>query len=1486
MDIGSTTTKAVVIDPVTLEVLYERYKRHNARQGESVLEVVSEIADRFPDTAVRMAICGSGGHGVAETLSVPFVQEVVANSIAVRALYPKTRTAIELGGQDAKMIFFHKDDETGELEVSDMRMNGSCAGGTGAFVDEIASVLDVPAEGFEQLASRGRTVHEISGRCGVYAKTDIQPLLNQGVPREDIALSACHAIAKQTIGGLSQGIDINPPVIFEGGPLTFNPTLVRAFAERLGLGEQDIVRPEHPEVIVAYGTALALEGMFADREATVDPKRAAELVRRASADAAAAATSGEPFFASRDEYDAFMLRHRPGAPVLGPEGARSLAERAGAPADESDRLPLDVYLGIDSGSTTTKLAFITQDGELVDSAYANNGGDPLAVARDALVEIRNRHRAAGVELRVRSCGTTGYGELMFARALHADCHTVETVAHACAARTAVPDATFVLDIGGQDMKGIWLQDGVVTDIEVNEACSSGCGSFLENFATSLGIPVEKIAESAFRAKHPAVLGSRCTVFMNSSVVTEQRNGKTPDDIMAGLARSIVENVFTKVIRLSNTSSLGDRIVVQGGTFRNDAVLRALEQYLGREVVRAPYPGLMGAIGIATIARDRSEGASSFIGLDALDGFSYAQRTGVVCPFCNNHCSRTLVTFSDGTTWVTGNRCPRGEVVGDPGDAEVRERLRAASKGAPKAADLFELRRKLLFKDYPVAPVADAAGVRVGVPRVLANWDAMPFWSTFMRALGVEVVLSPQSTRAMYEEGLPAVTSDTVCFPAKLVHGHLRALARMGVDRIFMPVVTTVPSENVQETSESMCAVLKGYPLVVRNSDNPETRWGIPFDAPLFHWYSDRDRAQQLEGYFGGTFGFSREQISSALEQADAAQAAFKSELVAAGERILADAARRGAYAVVLASRPYHNDPLVNHGLPSMFAEIGVPVLPPDAVPGIDEVDLSNSRLDIVNNFHARMLGAAVVAASSPALEYVQVVSFGCGHDAYLSDEIRRLMATASDKVPLILKVDESDVAGPLRIRVRSFAETVGMRRRAHADEIERAGRRAAAETDAALAEAALERAESAAEALPDPYPVKYTAGDRAERVVLVPNTSHAFSMLMAAAFSKQGVRAVPLPVGHERAAELGKRYVHNDICFPAQMTVGETLAALEDGGYDHGRVAVATGKYIGDCRLTHYAALLRKALDDAGYADVPIVTNDDVDAHDMHPGFKMSLATSLRIAMGLPMIDAMEELLRKIRPYERVKGAAEAAFDKGLSLMADGLAERGARGLARGFRRAVDLMREVAYDRAHLRPRVLIVGEYLLNFHPGANRDVERYLERNGFEVVEARMTDVIRKTYFYKHAQVRAYHVDKPPLERAWYALADTAFEAAHALTDRIACAHPLYERATRLPELARESDPVIDRTFDAGEGILIPGEIIHHAKRGVRSFLILQPFGCLPNHVVGRGLVKKLKELYPRANILSLDYDPDMSFANIENRLQMLVMNAMGGDGHGQTA
>ena len=1430
IDVGSTTTKIVV--RLDGETVLQKYTRHFAKQRESVIGLLEEARNLCGNAPVTICLTGSGSRTLAGRLALPFTQEVVANSLALKARYRSVGTAIELGGQDAKIIFF-RNGKDGEPEVYDMRMNGSCAGGTGAFLDEVATVLNVSAPELKELADRGESVYDISGRCGVFAKTDIQALLNQGVKKEDIALSSYHAIAKQTIGGLSQGLDVKPPVAFEGGPLTFHPRLIGVFADRLSLHGDDILVPEHPELMVALGAALSLPALHPEAK-TVQIASVLEHMRTLSDDTGEE-ESGLLYFASPEERRRFEEKHpKKEAPSYVPKRGETV----------------DAYLGIDSGSTTTKLVLLNREGNILDSFYASNEGSPLDIARDALLAMYDKYAKAGAVLNILSACSTGYGEFLFSKAFRTETHIVETVAHTMASERFTKNPSFILDIGGQDMKAIWLEDGIITNIVVNEACSSGCGSFLESFAKTLHIGTREIAENAFSSGNPAVLGSRCTVFMNSSIITEQRNGKEPRDIMAGLCRSIIENVFTKVIRVPNIESLGDNIVVQGGTFLNDAVLRAMEQYVGKDVTRAPYAGLMGAIGAALRAYEYAnseEYERTFLTPEALRSFSYQQESNAPCPYCTNHCNRTILTFPDGSCFVTNNRCEKGEVLDEPGSEGAREKLKEIA-GRKRAANLFTLRKELQFKEYPYERLLPARNIRIGIPRVLNFWEEMPFFSTFFRALGFELVLSPFSTRQLYENGIQAVPSDTECFPAKLVHGHIRALAEQGVDRIFMPEIVVMPSENTEETSFSRCALVKGYPIVIQNSDNPEARYGIPFDAPYFYWYSFADRERQLCDYMEQTYGIERAVCKKAVAFADRAQQQYDRELKAAGKAVIDEVTREDRFAVVLAGRPYHNDSLINHELPEMITGYGVPVLCADAVPDLPRENLRLSRIDIVNNFHARILGTAMTTAKSRHLEMVQIVSFGCGHDAVLSDEAVRMMKEISGKAPLILKVDESDAQGPLRIRVRSFIETIGRKRKKGAGQ--------------------------QVKELGDPYAVKFTKRHRREKTVLIPNSSHAFCQVMSAAFQSQGIRAVPLDVGRDEAIRLGKKYTHNDICFPAQIVIGEILAELESGRYAREDVSVAMAKYLGCCRLPHYATLLRKALDDAGYEDIAIMTNDDVDYHNIHPGFQLNAFSLLRISMSLPMIDTLEEILRKIRPYETEKGSADRAFEEGMALLSDGIRRFGTFGAITGFRKALKRLAQVPYDDSVKKPRVLIVGEYLLNFHPGANHEIEQYLEDNGFEIIEAKMTDVIQKSYYCQGKQMTEFKVRRDFKTAFWSRVANLFFALAHRVTDFIARNEPLHEKAVSMDELAVQSDPVIHHTFDTGEGILIPAEIIHHARHGCRNFVILQPFGCLPNHVIGRGVSKKLKEMFPDIELLPLDYDPDVSFANLENRLQMLIM------------
>ena len=1123
------------------------------------------------------------------------------------------------------------------------------------------------------------------------------------------------------------------------------------------------------------------------------------------------------------------------------------------------------------------MVLMTEDEKVFDRYYANNRGDPINVVRRGLMELHAKYEALGVKLNVLGLGTTGYGELLIAKAYGADYHTVETVAHATAARRFVPDVSFILDIGGQDMKGIWVADGIITNITLNEACSSGCGSFLENFASSLKIPTDKIADAAFRSKKPADLGSRCTVFMNSTIITEQKNGCGPDDIMAGLCRSIIENVFTKVVRISNTSILGNKIVVQGGTFKNDAVLRSLEQYLGVDVQRAPYPGEMGCIGAALLTKEKhlSGEKSLFIGFDALESLSYTQRENVICSKCANHCSRSLIQFSNGTTYITGNRCARGEVVLPEELSDEDRNLKISNEdeeqvsglGEPEKTkpgvipesktryvpDLFLIREQLLFKKWDFKEVSPKKNITIGLPRTLEFWDSMPFWSTFFRSLGYDVILSHKSSREMFENGIPFVPSDTVCFPAKLAHGHIQDLVKQfekieGNCRIFMPMVMEMPATDKARASNYVCAVVKGYPLIISHSENPARRWNVPFDNPMFHWYSENDRKNQILNYFNSAYDLPKNEIEAAFEQGEKAIQAFRTKMREEGQKIIDKVTQEGSFAVVLAGRPYHTDALVSHDLSRVFTKQYIPVLTVDSLPELNDVNLRYTRAEVTNNFHTRMLSGALLAAKSPVLEYVQIVSFGCGHDAILSDEITRIMTETSGKSPLILKLDEGGAANSLNIRVKSFIETITERR--------------------------AKKGNLPFKDLGDAYPSKFSKEDLEMRTVLIPNVSVAFCKLLSGVLRKQGLRALPLSLGENSQIQVGKKYVHNDTCFPAQMVIGEAISALQSGKYPLDRVAIGMAKYQGDCRLSHYSALLRRALDAAGFNQVPIVSTDPVDSKNMHPGFRLGALFNIRSLYVVTMMDMLEELRRQIRPYELNKGETNRVFDEVIDEISAGI-DKGIHAALRAYRRGIKQFCQIKYDRSNPRPRVFVTGEYLVTFHPGSNFHVERYLEQNGMEVILPRMANVFRKDFYARVVEAKDLNVKFKPVNAIFDRVAEKLFAHANAVCEKEASKHPLFVKATPLPVLAAETDEIMNRTFLSGEGWLIPGEIKEYALRGVQSFVILQPFGCLPNHICGRGIMKKVKEEFPAVQILPLDLDPDTSFANVENRLQMLIMN-----------
>jgi predicted CoA-substrate-specific enzyme activase len=1439
IDVGSSSIKLCAVDPAGNGVLFSRYAPHYSDQRKCVADLIVQAERSLGSNTINLAFTGSGGKHYADLTGAFYIQEVVANSIFVIERFPRTNTSIEIGGQDSKILFFYRDDQTDTVTLSDMRMNNLCAGGTGAFIESMASLLNVPIGDFDSLASHGRRVHTISGRCGVFAKTDIQQLLRNGASREDIALSAFHALAKQLIGGLAQGKTIHAPVLFGGGPFTFNRRLGLVLAEKLGLSVDEYEVPKHGEMMVAEGAALSLSRGFGSG-------------MRTTLSAVHRNLTGSPGLRSRDDGQLQTEKYEAAPFFSSPVEKAEFHERHSALLPRRKRYPegaeVPVFLGIDGGSTTLKYVLIDEQGELVDWHYGNSYQDPVYSIREALLQTFSRCESAGVTLSIRGCGATGYSGTLLSRALRADLNPVETIAHAHAALQYTPDARMIIDIGGQDMKVIQVSDRVITGITLNEACSSGCGSFIETFAQSMNVPLDAVAERAFNSESPSLLGSRCTVFMNSSIITEQRDGKSLDDILAGISKSIVENMFTKMIRVNNFDAIGDVIVVQGGTFRNDAVLRAMEQYTGKRIVRPPFPEMMGAIGTALLTQEamtgRSPGSrplSTFLTRDELQDLAYTKQEGMTCGLCINACNRTLISFNHGGSYFTGNRCEKG---GTPADRDTDSQGNAAS-------DLFLVRERLILRDYEPQIVSTRRHGTVGLPLVLEFWDSLPFWKAFFEALRFDVLVSGRSSYELFESGLHNVASEAVCLPAKVAHGHIRMLAEQNVDLIFMPMMIKTLAERRHRTNVNMCAVVQGYPNVVGISDNPAETYGVRYEHPVFHWNTRRIRNRQLCEYFQESFGIGTGEVLAAAREADRAQDRFRSDLLAAGAQVISETEKSGEVGVVIVGRPYHNDMLINHHISSHFTKLGVPALTSDSIPELDAVDTRNLRIDPVNPFHMRMYASALYAASHPNLEIVQLVSFGCGHDGIMTDELARSVREVSGKEILVLKVDESEAEAPLDIRVRSFVETVRSRRNGT--------RNIRAHRTAALS---------------DPFPTKFFRKDRKRKIIFTPNISKAHCDLISAITRRAGYKSMPMPIADRRAIELGKKYVHNDLCFPAHINIGEILRVLESEKYRPDEVTIGFGKICDDCRSVQYSVLARKALDEAGYPDVTIVTTGKKDEKKVNPGFSLGALFQYSLLWGLATLDAMNDILLKTRPYEVNKGECDRVYRHYSQL----LTERAERSLSSSigvFREFVEAFNQIPVDRTVRRERVLVIGELLMNFKEAANLEVVRYFERNGMEAVLPPAVDFLRRDIVRVREGVKRRYLTNPVLDGLTAELSDLAFSWVWHRLERAKQKFRFNEKKKSIHELAENVAGIIDKTFVAGEGWIIPAEIVEKASDGVKAFVVLQPFGCMPNHISGHGVFKRLKELYPDIRILSLDYDADTSIANVENRLQMLILN-----------
>ena len=957
LDVGSTTIKCVVLDDAD-ELVYSTYERHFSHILEKTEELLRRAADQYlPDGRAELAISGSAGMGMAESVGIPFVQEVFATRVAANRLTPGTDVIIELGGEDAKILFL-----TNGLEV---RMNGSCAGGTGAFIDQMASLLKMGADEMDAAAQKAEKTYTIASRCGVFAKSDIQPLINQGAKAEDIAASIYQAVVNQTIAGLAQGRPIQGKVLYLGGPLTFSTCLRKSFDQTLGVVG---TCPENSLLFVALGAAF-----YADRE--FDLRDVADRLKHHGA--AETYRAQPPLFESREEYEAFRARH-----------AKAAVERVPFTADYA----APVHIGIDSGSTTVKLVVIDQAARLLFTDYRPNLGNPVPLIREVLQQLYREHPA----LHVASVTTTGYGEDLAKSAFHADYGVVETVAHFTAARHFLPNVDFIIDIGGQDMKCFKIDQGAISNIFLNEACSSGCGSFLQTFAQALGYDVKDFAQLGLFAQRPVDLGSRCTVFMNSSVKQAQKDGATIENISAGLSISVVKNAIYKVIRASSPEELGRNIVVQGGTFYNEAVLRAFEKEMGVEVIRPDIAGLMGAFGAALYGRGKARSGQTSTLLTAAELEAFHQETrSELCGRCGNHCQLTVNTFADGGTFISGNRCDRPIT----GQRETEE------------GNLYAYKRKLILGYQPVPGKRG----KIGIPLCLNLWELYPFWYTLFTQLGFAVYHSPLSSRELYLKGQGTIPSDTVCFPAKLAHGHIHFLSQLGLDAIFYPCMTYNLDEGKGENHYN-CPVVAYYPEVIAGNCPEVRETKFLYDYVGIH--RPKDFTKKMYELLSRQFpDLTRKEVRAAADAAYAEYANHMALIRKEGARIIDAARAAGRRIIVLAGRPYHVDPEVNHGIDTLITHFGAAVVTEDAI----SHQVERFHTSVLNQwtYHARLYAAAKYCCSQPDMDLVQLVSFGCGVDAITSDETREILQQGG-KLYTQLKIDEITNLGAVRIRLRSL----------------------------------------------------------------------------------------------------------------------------------------------------------------------------------------------------------------------------------------------------------------------------------------------------------------------------------------------------------------------------------------------------------------------------------------------------------------------------------
>lgn len=1393
IDVGSTTVTLVLLDDNN-EIVYKRYERHMSNVVEKVAELAEDMCEKFSGQTVTAAITGSGGMSLAKLLNIDFEQEVVSCSEAITSKIPETDVAIELGGEDAKITFFG--------QTVEQQMNGTCAGGTGAFIDQMAVLLNTDAAGLNEAAKDYKLIYPIAARCGVFAKTDIQPLINEGASMEDLSASIFQAVVNQTISGLACGRAIRGKVAFLGGPLSFLSELRKRFVETLDMKAEDVIFPEEGKYFVAIGAAFLSEGK---KEFVIDELY--EKLQHLDPAAMAETKYIQPLFKDENEYREFKLRHN-----------RNRIKRRDIRKTDGK-----VYLGIDAGSTTTKAALIDEDKHLIYDFYESNEGKPVEAVMKMLKEL---YSALPKTAYIANTVVTGYGEGLIKAAFKADLGEIETMAHYKGAEEFLPGVDFILDIGGQDMKCMKIKDGAIFNIMLNEACSSGCGSFLETFAKSVNLDTRAFAQEALFADAPVDLGTRCTVFMNSKVKQAQKEGATMGDISAGLSYSVIKNALYKVIKLRDPDEAGERIAVQGGTFLNEAVLRAFELIIGREVVRLDIAGIMGAYGAAIIAKDNyiAGTESSILKAGDLDRFSM-ENTHTRCKGCENSCLLTINKFGDGSRFITGNRCEKGEGK-DP--------------GAKKLPDMYEYKYNRVFGYTPLSEEKATRGV-IGIPRVLNMYENYPFWFTFLTRLGFRVVLSPHSNKNLYEGGMETISSDTACYPAKLVHGHVKWLVDQGVKMIFYPSINFERKEDGDAPNHYNCPIVATYPEVIsKNMDDIFEEHNVRFIHPFLP-YDDDFRLTKMLFQVLKPYRISMIEIDQAVKEARAEDKRFKNDIRKQGEYALKYARKHGKKSIVLAGRPYHIDPEINHGMNKLINALDMVVLTEDSVAEKGDLPRPIRVLDQWT-YHSRMYKAADFVGKNDDLEIVQLNSFGCGLDAVTTDQVEEI-STQHNKLYTVLKIDEGNNLGAARIRLRSLKAAME----------ERQKNQTWLETEGE----AYER-------------VEFTRKMRKDYTLLIPQMAPMHFQFLETALDKSGYKSVMLPAVDTHAVEQGLKYINNDACYPTIVTLGQIISYLKSGAVDTDKAAIFMSQTGGGCRASNYVALLRKALQDLKMEHIPVVSVNAVGL-EKNEGFTITLPMLKRVLRSFVYGDVFMKVLYATRPYELEEGSADRLFDYWSEIAKKDIRD----GNKTSFKKTVKAIVE-DFDRLPIhenmtKPKVGVVGEILVKYHPVANNDIVSIIEQEGGEAVVLDLLDFF--LYGMHSKEFNFYNLSGSYKEMMVNRLAIKIIESFKKPANEALEASKRFKASPSIEETADKAQDILSLGNQCGEGWLLTGEMVELIDEGVENIVCLQPFACLPNHVTGKGMLKALRKRNPLANIAAIDYDPGASTVNQVNRIKLMM-------------